>query len=198
MSMEMAIIGAKAASGIVSSFMGARAAGKQASKERSLLKKEYAFNRKELESSFMTNLGINFSNTATDIFDFTKQYISQNSSINMMTARFNGGLAFSSSSKDIKTSLRNEFLTKLNETDFTRNFNESQLVGQFNANSYQLDLNRNRSEYGISSALSTANMQASQQAFNSVMSGAADLMALGDAKGKTVGELFKGGDKKNG
>lgn len=200
MSMELAVIGAKMASGLIGSFMSSKSASSQSKKEKNLLNKEYNFNKSELEKSFTTNLGINFSNTASDIFDFTKQYITQNSSINMMSARYSGGLAFSSSTKDIQNSLKSEYLTKLNETESTRTFNESQLVSQFNANSYQLSLNKDRSEYGISTALATANADATQTAINSVISGASDLMDLGKAKGKTISELLNigGGEKTNG
>lgn len=187
---------ANTASGIIGGYKAKQAAKSAYRKQKKLATLEYKFNRAELEKSFKSNLEINFSNTASDFFDITKNHLSQFSGVNMLTSKYSGtGLAMSSSIKDIKNVLTDEYLANLEQTRFKRNYTEETLSSQFTNNLYQLNLNKAKTQLGLSTALESAKLQANQQMFNSAVKGATTLNNIAtDAGGFKEAFSFGGGN----
>lgn len=160
-------------------------AAKRAYKQQKVLSTaEYKFNKKELEKTFNRNLEINFSNTASDLFNITQEHLTQFSSINMMTSKFSGtGLSTSSAVQDVKNVLTDEYLSKLEEARFSRDYNEELLSSQFTSNLYQLKLNKAKAQLGMSTAYTAANQAANQKMFNSVIGGATSIFKQAEEAG---------------
>lgn len=188
----LAAAGAKAAGGIMGGYKSKKAAREAYRKQRALSRTEYKFNKEELEKTFKSNLEINFSNTASDLFDITQNHLSKFSSINILTAKFAGtGLAMSSSIKDVKNVMSDEYLTKLEDTKFLRNYREGSLSAGFTNNLYQLQLNRSKTELGLSTAYTSAKQAANQKMFNSAVGGAMDIFSIQQGQGG-FGNIFGG------
>lgn len=162
--------------GVIGGSKAKKAARRAYRQQRALSIAEYKFNKGELEKSFKDNLEINFSNTASDLFNITQDHLTQFSSINMMTSKFSGtGLSTSSAVQDVKNVLTDEYLSKLEEARFSRDYNEELLSNQFTSNLYQLQLNKSKVQLGISTAYTAAKQAADQKMFNSIVGGATSI-----------------------
>lgn len=153
-------------------------AKKEFKKQAKYVAREYAFNKRQLEDSITKNLEINFNNIASSMFDFTKQYITEKSSINAMTAKYGNGISYSSSNEDLRNSLENEFLTEIKNSESIRNHNEKQLLNQYNTNMYQLEINKDRAMQGLIDTSSAVSQQSTQKMFNSIVGGLFELEKL--------------------
>ena len=186
-----ALAAANMASGMIGAEKSKKAAKRAYKQQKALSTAEYKFNKAELEKSFKSNLEINFSNTASDLFSITASHLSQFSNINMLTSKYSGtGLAMTSSVQDVKNVMSDEYLAKMEESRFARNYSEETLSNQFTSNLYQLQLNRTRTELGLSTALSSAKQQANQKMFNSAIGGATQLYGIQKEAGGW-GNIFK-------
>lgn len=170
---------AKTASSIFSGLKSNNKASGAYKKQSNLANKEYSYNKNELIKSFKSNLEINFSNTALEMFDITKQYISNYSNLNTLTSKYYGtGLSYSSGVTDAKNEVSNELETKLKQSTYTRDYTESNLASQFTSNLYQLNLNKEKTDLGLTTTLNSVIQQNNQSMFNSVVEGATSIYNL--------------------
>lgn len=170
---------AKTASSIFSGLKSNNKASGAYKKQNNLANKEYSYNKNELIKSFKSNLEINLSNTASEMFDITKQYISNYSNLNTLTSKYYGtGLSYSSAVTDAKNEVSNELETKLKQSTYVRDYTESNLASQFTSNLYQLNLNKEKTDLGLTTTLNSVIQQNNQSMFNSVVEGAASIYNL--------------------
>ena len=170
---------AKTASSIFSGLKSNNAASGAYKKQGNLANKEYSYNKNELIKSFKSNLEINLSNAASEMFDITKQYISNYSNLNTLTSKYYGtGLSYSSAVTDAKNEVSNELETKLKQSTYVRDYTESNLASQFTSNLYQLNLNKEKTDLGLTTTLNSVIQQNNQSMFNSVVEGAASIYNL--------------------
>jgi len=130
-----------------------------------LANSELYYNTQRLKDAFLDNVALNYENSAKAMSKLTSDYIEADGKV-VLNFAAQEGLSFNSARDDTRNKLQNTYAESLVNVTRERNWNEEQMIEQYDSETKQQELNWMKTIYGINTAYESAELAAEQQKLN--------------------------------